>query len=150
MSDTSSAVSGSAPTIATAASILSSSTTNIDWCYKGWTFFFIVSNNGLWIYFFSWLQCWFRFPDHVGCQWSVRESSWRLFPVWFNCLFQRALVVCCYRILLERLSSDTLVILLGFKLGSSLGFTIIFVRIITWGSGRYISSPPNLGLTGSW
>ena len=50
MDDTSDTASGSASTVYTAASTLFSSTTNIDWGSKGWNIFFIVSNDGIWLY----------------------------------------------------------------------------------------------------
>ena len=77
--------------------------------------------------------------------WPVRESSLGIFPLWFSCLVQLVLIVYCAGIILVRLSSGALVILIGFKLSSLLGFTLIFVRILTWGSIQYLSSPPDIG-----
>ena len=48
-----------------------------------------------------------------------------------------------------RLSYCVLAILIGLNLGSSLGFAVIFVRMLTRGSRRYLSSPPDLGITGN-
>ena len=43
----------SASIVSTAASTLFYYTNTLDWGSKGWNFFFIVSNDGLWIYGFS-------------------------------------------------------------------------------------------------
>ena len=80
---------------------------------------------------------------------SVRKYSWGILPLWFNCLFQSILIICCGGIILARLYSGSFVILLGFKIGFLPGFTLIFVWMLTWGSGQYLSSPTNLGLAGS-
>ena len=80
---------------------------------------------------------------------SVRKYSWGLLPLWFNCLVQSILIICCGGIILTRLYSGSFVILLWFKIGSLSGFTLIFVWMLDWGSGRSLSSPPNIGLTGS-
>ena len=87
--------------VATTASTLSSSATHLDWGSKGWTFSFYV-----------------------------RESSWEIFPLCSDSLSQIVLIVCFAGLILKRLSSGTLVILLGFELGSSLDFTVIFVRML--------------------
>ena len=42
-----------------------------------------------------------------------------------------------------------LLILLGFDLDSSPGFTLIFIQILTWRYVQFLSSPPDLGITGS-
>ena len=102
MATTSSAASGSASTVPPAASTLSSSTSNLDWGSKGWTLLL-----------------------------SVQNYSWDIFSLCFNSLIQLVLIVCCVGILLARLSFGKLVILLGIKLRSLLGFTIIFVRMLT-------------------
>ena len=120
MASTSDAASGSASTTVTAASTVSSYTTHIYWGSKGLTFLL-----------------------------SIRKYSWGLFSLRFSCLVQRVLIICFPGIILAHLSYDVLVVLLGFDTGYLLGFTLIFVRIITWGSGRSLSSLPNLWLTGS-
>ena len=114
------AASGSASTVSTEESALSSSTTHIDWGSKGWTFSLYV-----------------------------RESSWELFPLCFDSLVQLILVVCCTGIIFMFLSYGTLAILLGFNIVSSLGFTVIFVRMLTWGSRQSLYSLPGLGITWS-
>ena len=120
MNATSAAASGYMYTAATTASTLSSSTTHLNWGSKGWTFLL-----------------------------SVHESSWELFPLCFNSLLHSTLIVYCSGILLARWSSGMLTILLGFEIGSSLGFTLIFVWMLTWESGQSLSSPADIGLTGS-
>ena len=87
---------------ATSASTLSSSTTNLYWGSKGCTL----------------LIC-------------VRKSSCELFPLRFESAVQIVHIVCCTGLLLVQFSSGAITILLVFALGSSLGFTVIFVRIIT-------------------
>ena len=120
MAATSAAAYGYASNASIVASTLSSSTTYLYWDSKGWTILLFVC-----------------------------KYSWGLLLLCFNCLVQIILIICCDGIILARLSSVALVVLLGFELGSSLGFTLIFVWILTWGYGRYLFFPPNLGLTGS-
>ena len=122
MDDDSTTASGSASTpdkMATKESTLSLYTTHLDWGSKEWTFSLYI-----------------------------RKYSWELLPLCFDSLLQIVLIVSCAGILFTRLSSGTIDILLGFKLVSSLDFTIIFFWMLTWGSGRY--SPPDLGITGNW
>ena len=102
MDATSDAASVSASTAATTASTLSSCTTNLYWGSKGWTLFI-----------------------------CVRKSSCELFPLRFESAVQIVHIVCCTGLLLVQFSSGAITILLVFALGSSLGFTVIFVRIIT-------------------
>ena len=97
MDATSDAASVSASTAATTASTLSSCTTNLYWGSKGWTFLL-----------------------------SIHESSWEISPLCFNSLVQILLVVYFSGHLLARLSSGMLEILLVFKIGYVLGFTLIF------------------------
>ena len=104
----------------TAASNLPSYTTYIDWGSKGWTFLS-----------------------------DVHKSSWELFSLCFEFSYQLVPIVCLSGLILARLSSGTLAILLGFKLGSSLDLTVISVQMLTWGSRRSLSYPPDLGITGS-
>ena len=120
MAATSAAACVYASNASTVASTLPFSTTHIYWGSKVWTLLL-----------------------------SVRKYSWGLLPLWFNCLVQSILIICCGGIILARLYSGSFVILLWFKIGSLSGFTLIFVWMLDWGSGRSLSSPPNLGLTGS-
>ena len=53
MDATSDTASGSASTAANAASTLYPYTTHLDWGSKGFTFFIIISNDGLWLYGFA-------------------------------------------------------------------------------------------------
>ena len=117
---TSAKVSGSVSSTSSAASTLPSCTTHLDWGFKKFTLLL-----------------------------SVRKFSWGIFYMQFNFLVQRVLIVCCNGGLLSRLSFGALEILIGFNISSLLGFTIIFVRFPTWGSGRYPSYLTNLGLAGS-
>ena len=110
-----------AASASTAASTLSSSATHIDWVSKGWNFLL-----------------------------SVHKYSWEIFPLCFRSLVYLVFIVCCAGIILVHLSSGALAILIGFNIRSLISFTVIFVRIHTWGSGRYLYSPPDLGIIGSW
>ena len=78
---------------------------------------------------------------------SIHKYSWGLFLLWFNCLVQRVQIICCAGLLLACLSSGTLLILIGFDISSLLGLTVMFVQMLTWDSGRSLSSTPNIGLT---
>ena len=117
MAATSNAASRSASTMAATASALYSSTTHIDWGSKGQNVLF-----------------------------SVHKYYWELFPLCFIFLVQIVLIVCYAGIILALLSSGMLAILLGFELGSLLGFTIIYVQIFTWGSGKPLYFHSILGL----
>ena len=105
----------------TAAYTLSYSTTHLGWGPNGWNFLL-----------------------------SIHKSSWGILPLCSNSLLQLIIIVCCAGIILVHLSSGALAILIGFNIRSLISFTVIFVRIHTWGSGRYLYSPPDLGIIGSW
>ena len=109
--------SGSASIVVTAASTMYSSATHIYWGSK-------VRNFSLY----------------------VRESSRELFPLCLDSLVQLVRILCWSGILLTRFSSGMLAILLGFNIGSSLDFVVIFVRVLTWGYKRSLSSPLDLGI----
>ena len=80
----------------------------------------------------------------------VRKSYLELFPLCFESLVHIVLIVWCAGVVFTRLSSGTIAILLGFEPSSFLGFTIIFVHMLTWGSGRSLSSLTNLEITWSF
>ena len=107
-------------TAATAAYSMSYSTNHVGWGSKWWNFFL-----------------------------SCRESSWNLFPLCFDSLVQLVLILCWSGLLLECLSSSTLVVLLEFEISYLLGFTVIFVWVLTWGSERSLSSPSDIWIKGN-
>ena len=95
MADDSAVAYGYASTTFTLASTLSSSTAHLDWVSIVLTFLL-----------------------------SIFKSSLGIFLLWFNCLVQRDMIICCAGLLLVCLYSGELFILLGFDIGSFLGFTV--------------------------